>query len=93
MKCLVPLAPETIDQLKQEKETGLGYQVVAVELKDGRRYEQVVISEGCIIAVRGHYDVPFTFDEIETVGVNHKRWNFRTWCDRKIKTKSRSATV
>jgi len=29
----------------------MGYQVIAVELKDGRYFDQVVASEGCIIEV------------------------------------------
>ena len=82
MKCLVPLPPETADRLKREKETGFGYQVVSVQLKDGRNFEQVAVSEGCIIAVRDHSEVPFRFDEVATVTVNHKRWNFRKWSDR-----------
>jgi len=53
MKCLVPIPPESATSLKREKETGPGYQIVSVVLKDGTRFEQVVASEGYIIAVRG----------------------------------------
>jgi hypothetical protein len=55
----------------------LGYQVVSVNLKDGRRFDQVVASEGCGIQVRGYSDVPFKQDEVAAVQVNHRRWNFR----------------
>ena|ERR1700730_18587984 len=81
MKRLIPIPSESIDQLKREKETGIGYQVVSVKLKDGRCFEQVVASEGCIIQVRGHKDVPFAPDEVESVRVNHKHWNFRDSSD------------
>jgi hypothetical protein len=77
MKCLVPLPSETISELRRERETGPGYQVVAVRLKDGRHFDQVVASEGCVIAVRGYADVPFQVDEIANVRVNHQGWNFR----------------
>ena len=82
MKRLIPMRPETVGQLKQQPETGLGYQIVAVELRDGRHFDQVVTSEGCIIAVRGHSEVPFEFDDVQSVSVNHKSWNFRTWTDK-----------
>jgi hypothetical protein len=36
-----------------------------------------VTSEGCVIQVRGHRDVPFSPEEVAAVDVNHKRWNFR----------------
>jgi hypothetical protein len=92
MKCLVPMPPETVSKLKLEKETGPGYHVISVELKDGRQFDQVVASEGCIIAVRGHSEVPLAFHEVATVSVNHRRWNFRTWSD-KGKSKSKAASA
>jgi hypothetical protein len=94
MKSLVPIPPETANDLKQQKETGLGYQVVSVQLKDGRSFDQVVASEGCIITVRGHTEVPFRLDEVAVVKVNHKSWNFRDWSDKgQHRLKSRSATA
>ena len=53
MKCLVPIPPETAADLKRQEETGLGYQVVSVQLQDGRDFDQVIASEGYIIDVRG----------------------------------------
>jgi hypothetical protein len=76
MKRLIPIPPETATSLKREEETGLGYQIVSVVLKDGTRFEQAVASEGCI-AVRGFTEVPFEISEVATVTVNHRRWNFR----------------
>ena len=48
MKRLVPIPSGCVDHLDRVKETGIGYQVVSVELKDGRFFDQVVASEGCI---------------------------------------------
>jgi hypothetical protein len=56
MKCRVPTPPETIGNLRNEKRTGPGYQIVSVELKDGRHFDQAVASEGCI-AVRGYAEI------------------------------------
>jgi hypothetical protein len=95
MKSLVPIPSENARDLRQHKETGLGYQVVSVQLKDGRSFDQVVVSEGCVIAVRGYADeVPFRLDEVATVKVNHKRWNFRDWSDKgRHLLKSNAATA
>jgi hypothetical protein len=93
MKCLVPIPPESATSLKREKETEPGYQIVSVVLKDGTRFEQVVASEGCIIAVRGFTEVPFASSEVATVQVNHKRWNFTRWSDARKPKKSKAASA
>jgi hypothetical protein len=67
MKCLVPIPPESATSLRREKETGLGYQIVSVVLKDSTRFEQVVAGEGCIIAIRGFAEVPVEFNEVATL--------------------------
>ncbi len=77
MKRLTPIPREWAAQLKRQSDTGIGYQVVAVTLKDGKHFDQVLTSEGCVIQVRGYQEVPFTPDDVAAVAVNHKRWNFR----------------
>lgn len=77
MKRLVPIPREWAEYLRLQRETGPGYQVVSVQLRDGKRFDQVVASEGCVIQVRGHRDVPFAPDDVASVSVNHNEWNFR----------------
>jgi hypothetical protein len=77
MKRLIPIPHEFTSTLHRQNETGMGYHVVSVTLKSGRHFDQVVASEGCVIQVRGHKDVPFAPDDVASVAVNHKRWNFR----------------
>jgi len=91
MKRLVPVPNGFVDHLKGAKETGIGYQVVSVELKDGRSFDQVVTSECCIIEVRGYKEIPFATEDVASVSVNHKRWNFREGSD--ARSKSRVATA
>jgi hypothetical protein len=91
MKCLYPIPQACLEELKRGGETGIGYQVIAVELKDGRCFDQVVASQRCIIEVRGYKEIPFSPQEIESVIVNHKHWNFREASD--IRVKGRSATA
>jgi hypothetical protein len=91
MKRLVPIRSEILDQLKRTKETGIGYLVVSVELKDGRCFEQVAISEGCIIEVRGFKEVPFSTQDIASARVTHKGWNFREASDARAKSRTAAA--
>ncbi len=77
MKRLIPIPREHADSLRRQCDTGMGYQVVSVTLKNGKHFDQVVTSEGCVIQVRGHKDVPFLPDDVASVSLNHKRWNFR----------------
>jgi len=91
MKCLFPIPEACREELKQGGETGIGYQIVSVQLKDGRNFDQVVASEGCIIQVRGHHVIPFAPDDVASVSVNHRRWNFRDGSD--VRTKTRAAAA
>jgi hypothetical protein len=93
MKRLVPIPSGFVDNLKHAGETGIGYQVVSVELQDGRKFDQVVASEGCVIEVRGFKEIPFTPEEVASVNVNHKRWNFRGGSEVRRKARAVAATA
>ena len=84
MRCLYPIPQACLDDLKRCGETGFGYQIVSVDLKDGRCFDQVVASEGCIIEVRGFEKIPFAPEEVASVIVNHKHWNFREGSEARI---------
>jgi hypothetical protein len=91
MKRIVPIPSSFVDHLKRAGETGIGYQVVSVELRDGRKFDQVVASEGCVIEVRGFKEIPFTPEEVASVNVNHKHWNFRSGSG--VRARARAATA
>lgn len=91
MNCLHPIPKECQALLKQAAETGIGYQVVSLELKDGRHFDQVVVSECCIIEVRGYREIPFSVDEIASININHNRWNFRDGSDSRLKARAACA--
>jgi hypothetical protein len=91
MKRLVPIPSKFVDHLKQAKETGIGYLVISVELKDGRTFDQVATSEGCVIEVKGHREIPFASEDLVSVKITHNRWNFRDVSD--ARNKSRAATA
>ena len=63
-------------ELASKSETGMGYQVVSVTLKDGRKFNQAVVVEGRITEIRSLKDIPFTEDEIAQIILTHNKWDF-----------------
>jgi hypothetical protein len=54
-------------------ETGMGYTIVTVVLKDGRRYPRVTVTGGVIGSVDGEPDIPFSEDDIAEFLVTHDK--------------------
>ena len=55
-----------------EPETGMGYQIATVTLKDGRRFPKTVIIDcGLVASVGGDTKIPFSESEIESIVVDH----------------------
>ena len=73
---MIQLTGTLAAKLAAEPETGMGYQVVTVILKDGRRFDQVVAIQGAIAEVRGRDDIPFREEDISELIVTHDKWNF-----------------
>jgi hypothetical protein len=66
------------ESLRHKPETGMGYQVASVMLRDGRTVEDVAIIECRMITeVRGHADIPFDPDDIVGIELTHNHWKFR----------------
>jgi hypothetical protein len=93
MKRLVPIPPETARDLKKATQTGPGYQIVSVELTDGRTFDPAVVSEGHVIRVRGFNEVPFAPENIVSVKLSHRRWNFRRASPESERPRSRAASA
>lgn len=62
--------------LLSQPETGLGYQVASIILKDGARYDQALIEAGYVTRIRGLEEIPFGEDQIAEIIVTHDKWNF-----------------
>jgi hypothetical protein len=58
-------------------ETGMGYTVVSLTLRDGRRFEQAIIDSGWLSKVRGLSDIPFTEGDITDIHASHEKWDWR----------------
>lgn len=63
-------------KLTSQPETGMGYQVATVILRDGTRWNQVLIESGVITRVRGQSAIPFNADDIADILVTHDKWDF-----------------
>ena len=63
-------------KLVAQGETGMGYQIASVVLKDGRRFDQVVIVGEYITQIKDIVGIPFSEDQIEQIIVTHDKWNF-----------------
>lgn len=66
------------DYLRNQPETGMGYWVVTMHLKDGREFPQVVVNGGVITRVRHHKKIPFVEKEIDRLEVTHDKWNWQS---------------
>lgn len=54
-----------------QPETGMGYQITTVKLRDGRFFPNVTIVCGVITEVEGHQVIPFKEEEIAEIVVTH----------------------
>ena len=74
---MITLPVNLIEKLVTSPETGMGYHIVTVLLKDGRRFDQAVVDSGYVTKVHGHREIPFTIEEIQDVVITHDKWNFQ----------------
>jgi hypothetical protein len=58
-------------RLTSQLETGMGYQICKVKLKDGRCIEGVTIVGGTITKAIGYDDLPFSEADIDDIVVTH----------------------
>ena len=56
----------------------MGYQVVAITLRDGRIIEDVaIVDQSVVAAVRDQPHVSFDPADITDIAVTHRKWDFR----------------
>lgn len=73
---MLALSKKWLTELLSKPETGMGYQIVTVLLKDGRRFDRVVVNSGYITQIKNVAGIPFTEDDIQKMIVTHDKWNF-----------------
>ena len=70
---MLQLGDRWADVLARERESGMGYQVVTIRLKDGRQFAGVTVVGGVINRVAGAEAIPFAEGDIEDIVVTHDR--------------------
>lgn len=73
---MIALSNKWGPKLVAQGETGMGYQIATVVLKDGRRFDRVVIVGGIIGQIKDIEGIPFTEEQIEEILVTHDKWDF-----------------
>lgn len=68
---MLSLSDKWASVLRDQRESGMGYQICTVMLRDGRHVERVVIVGGTVTEVAGDKVVPFTEDQIVDIRVTH----------------------
>lgn len=71
------LPTKWIDYLKDKPESGMGYQIVTVTLKDGKSFDNVAIIQSALIGeVKGYNEIPFEPEDIVSIEVKpyQKYW-------------------
>jgi hypothetical protein len=53
--------------LLKQPETGMGYQIASIFLKDGRRFDRVTIVGGYVTKVGESLEIPFQEEDIENI--------------------------
>ena len=71
MNTTLELSDKWAPVLIRQPETGMGYQVTTIILKDGRRFSNVTIAGGAVTCVNGYSDIPFREDDIADIVVTH----------------------
>ena len=64
------------EKLAAAPETGMGYHVVTVIQRNGRRHDRVVVESGVITRIAGESSSPFRVEDIAELIVTHDRWDF-----------------
>ena len=82
---MIKLSSKWTEELINKPETGMGYQIVSIILKDGRKFDQSVVTEGQITEIHGYNDIPFMEEEISKIILTHEKWNFNA--ERSMKKK------
>ena len=73
---MITLSDKWAPKLVAQGETGMGYQIASVILKDGRRFDHVVIVGGIIGQIKDIEGIPFSEEDIAEIIVTHDKWNF-----------------
>jgi hypothetical protein len=70
---MLQLSDKWAPLLLSQSETGMGYQIAAVFLRDGTAVKGVKIVGGTITDIQGNRDIPFKEEDIVDIQITHGR--------------------
>ncbi|HEU5363885.1 MAG TPA: hypothetical protein VFU62_00045 [Hanamia sp.] len=70
------LSKKWVPRLLSQGETGMDYQIASILLKDGKKFDQAVIIDGCIAKIRYIDVIPFKEEDIKDIVVTHDKWDW-----------------
>jgi hypothetical protein len=65
------------DYFRQQGETGMGYWIVTVYLRDGRVFPQAIVVGGTITQIKNQSGISFVENDIDRFKVTHDKWDWR----------------
>jgi hypothetical protein len=68
---MILLSNKWVPILALQPETGMSCQIASIFLKDGRRFDHVVIVGGQVTRIGETKEIPFTEEDIDRIVVNH----------------------
>jgi hypothetical protein len=68
---MLKLSDKWAPVLTAQPETGMGYWIATVILKDGRKFSNTVVDSGWISKVGDSTKIPFVETDIESIVVDH----------------------
>ncbi len=68
------LSDKWVQFLVNQPETGMGYQVCTIRLRDGRDFKQAIVDSGLVTKIKDTDGIPFSEDEIDEIIVTHDKW-------------------
>jgi hypothetical protein len=74
---MMRLAERWLEYLRTMPETGTGYQVVDIKLKDGEEFKQAVVDSRYLTRIHGLDQIPFSESDIADIRVTHDKWDWK----------------
>lgn len=73
---MITLSDSWGPKLVAQGETGMGYQIATIVLKNGFQFKQAVIVGNNITKIRNLKEMPFREEDIAEIIVTHDKWDF-----------------
>ena len=74
---MISLSDQWAGFFRSHSETGMGYHVVSIVLRDGRRFDQGIVTGGQLTQIRGLDQIPFSEGDIDHFIVTHATWDWK----------------